>query len=151
MRAVPERSYLALPRLARLYAASGEPSRFVALCERLISASPRDWRARLALARQLRAEGKAEEAYGLLLRAMNANPQVLLVHLEMWRTLRTLGLPADQVAEYVAAAADAVFYAAPHVCTSCRYRAEDVLWRCPQCHQWNTFVEERLGPASGTS
>lgn len=146
MRAVPERSYLALPRLARLYASCGEPSRFVALCERLISASPREWRARLALARHLRAEGQADEAFGLLLRAMEANPQVLAVHLEIWRTLRALGLPASGVADYVAAAEDAVFYAAPHVCTSCRYRAEDVLWRCPQCHQWNTFVEERLGP-----
>ena len=57
-----------------------------------------------------------------------------------------LDLPADEVADYVAAAEGAVFYTAPHICTSCRYRADDVLWRCPQCHQWNTFVEERLGP-----
>ena len=38
------------------------------------------------------------------------------------------------------------FYRDPHICTACRYRADDMLWRCPHCHEWNTFVEERLGP-----
>ena len=88
----PERAYLAFERLARAYAASGEPSRFVALCEGIIRNDPRDWRARLALARHLRGEARHEEAFGLLLRAMEANPQVLLVHLEMLRTLRALGV-----------------------------------------------------------
>jgi predicted ATP-dependent serine protease len=21
-----------------------------------------------------------------------------------------------------------------------------MVWRCPHCHEWDTFVEERLGP-----
>jgi lipopolysaccharide biosynthesis regulator YciM len=39
-----------------------------------------------------------------------------------------------------------VFYRDPHLCTSCRYRADAMLWRCPHCHEWDTFVEERLSP-----
>ena len=144
----PHRAYLAFDRLARAYAASGEPSRFVALCESIIRQDPRDWRARLALARHVRGEGRHEEAYGLLLRALEQSPQVLLMHLEMWRTLRALGLPTEALDRYFATAEHAVFYRDPHVCTSCRYRADDMLWRCPHCHEWNTFVEERLGPPS---
>jgi len=144
----PERAYLAFDRLGRAYAACGEPSRFVALCEAIIGQDPRDWRARLALARHLRGEGRHEEAYGLLLRAVEQNPQVLLVHLEMWRTLRALGLRSEAMDRYFATAEESVFYRDPHVCTSCRYRADDMLWRCPHCHEWNTFVEERLGPPS---
>ena len=75
---VPERAYLAFERLARLYAAAGEPSRFAALCERIIAHDPRDWRARLQLARHARAEGRPEEGRALLLRALESNPQVLL-------------------------------------------------------------------------
>ena len=146
----PERAYLAFDRLARAYAAAGEPSRFGALCERIIRQDPRDWRARVALARQLRSEGKHEEAHGLLLRAVEANPQVLLVHLEMWRTLRALGLTAPSQEQYIAVSEQSIFYADLHICTACRYRADDMLWRCPHCHEWNTFVEERLGPAAGT-
>ena len=142
----PERAYLAFDRLARAYAASGEPSRFVALCESIIDQDPRDWRARVALARHLRDQSRYEEACGLLLRAVEQNPHVLLVHLETWRTLRALGLHSEALDAYFATAEESVFYRDPHVCTSCRYRADDMLWRCPHCHEWNTFVEERLGP-----
>jgi lipopolysaccharide biosynthesis regulator YciM len=147
--ASPERAYLAFDRLSRAYAACGEPSRFAALAERIIRQDPRDWRARVALARHLRAEGRHDEAHGLLVRAVEANPQVLLVHLEAWRTLRALGVAGDPVELYMATAEESVFYRDPHICTQCRYRADDMLWRCPHCHDWNTFVEERVGPASG--
>ena len=147
---VPERAYLAFPLLERAYVKSAEPSRFAALCERLIQQDPRDWRARLALARRLRAEGRAEEALGLLVRAVEANPHVLLVHLEVWRTLRARGALGPEEEHYVAAVEQSAQYIDPHICTVCRYRADDMLWRCPHCHEWNTLVEERVGPAAGS-
>jgi len=147
--AAPERAYLAFPALQKAYAAGNEPSRFAALCERLVGQDPRDWRARLALARQLRAEGRAEEALGLLMRALEANPHVLLVHLEVWRTLRALGALGPEEQRYVTTVEESALYVDPHICTACRYRADDMLWRCPHCHEWNTFVEERVGPAAG--
>ncbi|MGE3375558.1 MAG: tetratricopeptide repeat protein [Vicinamibacteria bacterium] len=149
IQAAPERAYLAFSRLEGAYARSGEPSRFVALCERLIAADPHDWRARLALARHLAGEGRLDESFGLLMRAMESNPQVLMVHLEAWRTLRALGVRGPELDRYVATADAAVFYRDPHVCTACRYRADDMQWRCPHCHEWNTFVEERLAAAGG--
>lgn len=148
--AAPERAYLAFPALQAAYAAAGEPSRFAALCERLVEQDPRDWRARLALARHLREHGRATEALGLLLRALEANPHVLLVHLEVWRTLRALGTLGPEEQRYVATVEASALYVDPHICTVCRYRADDMLWRCPHCHEWNTFVEERVSPAAGT-
>ena len=145
IQAAPERAYLTFERLARLYAAAGEPARFAALCERIIAHDPRDWRARLHLARHARAEGRAEESRALLLRALESNPQVLLLHLEIWRTLGALGPAGGAVSDYVATAERSSLYRDPHVCTACRYRADDMLWRCPHCHEWDTFVEERVG------
>jgi lipopolysaccharide biosynthesis regulator YciM len=147
--AVPERAYLAFDPLQAAYAATGEPSRFVSLCERLIEQAPRDWRARLALASHLREEGRPGEALGLLLRALETNPHVLLVHLEVWRTLRALGQLGPDEQRYVATVEESALYVDPHICTACRYRADDMLWRCPHCHEWNTLVEERVGPAAG--
>ena len=43
----------------------------------------------------------------------------------------------------------AVFYLDPHICTTCRYRSTELLWQCPQCHDWNTFIEERIASARG--
>jgi lipopolysaccharide biosynthesis regulator YciM len=147
----PERAYLAFERLARAYADCGQPSRFADTCERIIRDDPRDWRARLALASHLRAQGKDEEAFGLLQRAVEANPQALAAHLESWRALDRPGLGRDAVERYLATAERSVFYRDPHICTACRYRADDMLWRCPHCHEWNTFVEERVGPVAANS
>jgi lipopolysaccharide biosynthesis regulator YciM len=35
----------------------------------------------------------------------------------------------------------------PHICIRCRYRSTELLWQCPHCHEWNTFVEDRIAPA----
>ena len=77
-------------------------------------------------------------------------PHVLLVHLEVWRTLRELASLGPDELKYVAAVEESALYVDPHICTVCRYRADDMLWRCPHCHEWNTLVEERVGPAAGT-
>lgn len=148
IRISPERAYLAFDRLTQAYAACSKVTRLVDLCESLIRQDPRDWRARLALARHLIAEGKQEESFGLLLRALEMNAQVLSLHLEAWRRLRAMGLDKGAVASYLTAAEQALFYRDPHLCTACRYRADGMLWRCPHCHEWNTFVEERQSPAA---
>jgi lipopolysaccharide biosynthesis regulator YciM len=147
IKAAPERAYLTFDRLVRAYEAGGQVARFGQLCERLIRERPLDWRARVALARHLRMAGRFEEALGLLMRGLEANPQVLIVHLEAWRTLRAAGAVGPAILRYIATAEQAVFYRDPHLCTTCRYRADDMLWRCPHCHEWDTFVEERLSPS----
>jgi lipopolysaccharide biosynthesis regulator YciM len=144
---IPDRAYLAFERLERAYKAAGAPQRFVALCQQLIVQNPQDWRARLALSRHYAAAGNAHDAFDLLLAALPHNPHGLVVHQEIWRALLELGLNADLVRRYVALTRDAVFYLDPHVCTHCRYRSTELLWQCPQCHEWNTFVEERIAPA----
>jgi lipopolysaccharide assembly protein B len=148
---IPERAYLAYERLERAYKASGSPQRFVALCQQLIARNPQDWRARLALSRYYAAAGNAHDAFDLLLASLPHNPHGLVVHQEIWQALLALGLNPDLVRRYVALTRDAVFYLDPHVCTHCRYRSTELLWQCPQCHEWNTFVEERIAPAKETT
>ena len=63
--------------------------------------------------------------------------------------LRGLGVESHEVDRYLQTAEESVFYRDPHICTACRYRADDMLWRCPHCHEWNTFVEERVAAAAG--
>ena len=144
---LPERAYLAFERLERGYTSAGKPARFIQLCERLLVANPKDWRARLALARHYAAAGDHRQAFNMLLQALPNNPHGLSVHQEIWHSLAALGLDPALVQRYVDLAREAVFYLDPHVCTRCRYRSTELLWQCPQCHEWNTFVEERMAPA----
>jgi lipopolysaccharide biosynthesis regulator YciM len=145
--ATPERAYLSFPRLEAAYRAAGASERFAALCEKLIAANPQDWRARLALARHTAADGQASRALELLFEALVHNPHALALHQAIWQTLSELRLPPALVERYVDLTRDAIFYLDPHICVHCRYRSTELLWQCPHCHEWNTFVEERIAPA----
>jgi lipopolysaccharide biosynthesis regulator YciM len=147
VKVVPDRAYLAFERLERVYGEAGTPSRFVALCRSLIDANPQDWRARLALARYHAAHADHAAALELLFAALPHNPHGLVIHQEIWQALIALQLDRQLVQRYVELTGDAVFYLDPHVCVNCRYRSTELLWQCPQCHEWNTFVEERIAPA----
>jgi len=146
-RTVPERAHLAFDRLERAYTAGRTPERFVELCERLIAAQPQDWRARLALSRHLSAASDHRRAFELLLDALGHHPHGIAIHQEVWRTLSALAFDTALVRAYTDLTHEAVFYLDPHICVSCRYRSTELLWQCPQCHEWNTFIEERLTPA----
>jgi lipopolysaccharide biosynthesis regulator YciM len=143
----PERAYLAFSRLEQAYAASGSGTRFPELCRQLIAANPQDWRARLALGNHLGAHGDPRQALDLLFDALVQNPHALALHQAIWRTLSQLDLPQLLVRRYVELTRDAVFYLDAHICIRCRYRSTELLWQCPQCHEWNAFVEERIAPA----
>lgn len=140
----PDRAYLAFERLERAYRAAGKPARFAEMCQRLIARNPQDWRARLALSRHLGEAGRAREALALLMDALPYHPHGLSLHQQIWHVLGQLTLDPALVDEYISRAREAVFYLDPHVCTRCRYRSTELLWQCPQCHEWNTFIEERI-------
>jgi lipopolysaccharide biosynthesis regulator YciM len=144
---VPDRAYLAFDRLQHAYRTLGAPRRFVDLCQSVIAANPQDWRARLALSNYFEYSGDHRAALDVLLDALPHHPHGLAIHQAVWRTLSALSFAPDLVQRYIELTREAVFYLDPHVCTRCRYRSTELLWQCPQCHDWNTFVEERLAPA----
>ncbi|MBZ5556900.1 MAG: tetratricopeptide repeat protein [Acidobacteriia bacterium] len=143
----PDRAYLAFDRLEALAIRAGNPERFTRVCRRLIDENAQDWRARLALSRHLAAGGHHLEALDLLFAALVQNPHALIIHQAIWRALGELHHPASLVDRYRELTQHAVFYLDPHVCMRCRYRSTELLWQCPHCHDWNTFVEERIAPA----
>jgi lipopolysaccharide biosynthesis regulator YciM len=146
----PDRAYLTFDRLERLAEKEGTPLKFEERCRRLIAANPQDWRARLALGNHIADRGQPMAALKLLLEALAHNPHGLAVHQAIWKVLLQVGLERALVQRYVESAREAVFFLDPHVCTKCHYRSTDLLWQCPHCHEWNTFVEERITPAKET-
>ncbi len=143
----PERSYLAFHRLEMAYKQIGKPTNFASLCQRLIDSNSQDWRARLSLGQHHEHNGRASQALDLFFESLVHNPHALAVHQAIWRSLATLEFNPLLVRRYIELTHDAVFYLDPHVCIRCRYRSTELLWQCPQCHEWNTFLEERIAPA----
>jgi lipopolysaccharide biosynthesis regulator YciM len=144
---IPERAYLTFDRLSLAYGKLGTPERFAQLCRKLIVNNPQDWRARLALARYQENAGEPRTALELLFEALVHNPHALNVHQAIWQVLARLDFEHGLVQRYVDLTRHAVFYMDPHICVRCRYRSTELLWQCPHCHEWNTFVEDRIAPA----
>ena len=151
LRTAPERSYLAFERLERAYSKLNGPTRFAELCRSLITSNPQDWRVRLSLGEHVSNEGEPARAIELFFESLIHNPHALAVHQAIWRALTDLNFDPVLVRRYVGLTHDAVFYLDPHVCIRCRYRSTELLWQCPQCHEWNTFVEERIAPTEETA
>ena len=146
------------PRLPRVRSArgarvrTGNPERFTRLCRRLIDENPQDWRARLALSRHLAGERPAAAK-----RSTCCSPRSCRTRTRSASTRRSgarsasCTIPPSLVDRYGELTEHAVFYLDPHVCMRCRYRSTELLWQCPHCHDWNTFVEERIAPAQDTT
>ncbi len=143
----PDCAYLAFDRIERLHEASGSPQKFEERCRQILASNPQDWRARLALGRHLAARNEPVAALELLFEALAHNPHGLTVHQAIWTVLLQVGLDRALVQRYVESAREAVFFLDPHICVKCHYRSTELLWQCPHCHEWNTFVEERIAPA----
>jgi lipopolysaccharide biosynthesis regulator YciM len=146
-----DRAYLAFDRIEALAVRTNTQETFARLCRRLIEDTPQDWRARLALSRHLAASGQPSEALELLFAALVHNPHALSIHQAIWRALGQLHHEPSLVNRYSELTRHAVFYLDPHICMRCRYRSTELLWQCPHCHDWNTFVEERIAPAQDTT
>jgi lipopolysaccharide biosynthesis regulator YciM len=91
-----------------------------------------------------RAQGQPARALEWLFDALEHNPHALAIHQAIWGTLSTLDLPRHLVARYIEITRESVFYLDSAVCVQCRYRSTELIWQCPHCHEWNTFVEERI-------
>ena len=99
------------------------------------------------MGRHLTKREKPADAFEYLLAALEQNPHGLTVHQAIWTVLLKLDLNRLLVQRYIESARSSVFFLDPHVCLKCHYRSTELLWQCPHCHEWNSFVEERIAPA----
>ena len=148
----------ARPRLPGVRSArsAGDPHRHAgplhALCRRLIDETRRTGARGSRCHATSPRSGQPRDALDLLFAALVQNPHALGIHQAIWRALGAAATSAAR--SWIATASSrehAVFYLDPHVCMRCRYRSTELLWQCPHCHDWNTFVEERIAPAQDTA
>lgn len=146
----PRLLHLVYERLEQVYSESGEPPDHLhEICLKLAERDPYDWRVRVFLALHENDRGNPDAAYRHLLDAARAHPSSLTVHLELWRMAQQRGLNPRVSHELSGMFKSPGIFADPFVCTTCRFRSQAYVWRCPQCHSWDTFADEPAEPATG--
>jgi len=138
----PQLLHLVYDRLEQVYGEEGETDRLNLICHRIAEKDPRDWRARLLLAEKENDRGNPEAAYNLLLEAARAHPGSVSVHRALWKMTSARGLDRRVAREMSEMIRGSDLFVDALVCATCRFRSRAYLWRCPQCHEWDTFREE---------
>lgn len=145
----PRLLFLVYDRLEQVYAEDGETDRLDLICHRIAERDPQDWRVRLLLAEKENDRGNPEAAYRHLLDSARAHPGSVSVHRALWKMTASRGLDRKVAREMAELIRGADLFADALVCGTCRFRSRAYLWRCPQCHEWDTFREESPPPAQG--
>ncbi len=145
VREIPEHAYLAFDRLDKAYGKTAHPDKLEKTYRQVMEKDQKDWRVHLALARRKIGDQKTKEALELLLAAAKNNPHAIVMHLELWNLFLASGAREELIKSYLDGIRSSVFFLDPHVCVKCHYRADGILWRCPHCQEWATFVEESYG------
>jgi lipopolysaccharide biosynthesis regulator YciM len=140
----PKRAYLAFENLAKGYEKLGNKKKFEEILGDLVKKDPKDWRSRLALSEILREGNKFEDAFSLLLEAFRTKPHSLSLHQAFLRLLFTWHGEEGYIAQFLKISEERAFFIDPYVCIRCRYKTTELLWKCPHCHEWNTFIEEKF-------
>lgn len=93
----------------------------------------------LSKIRLLKAVEKSQEAFDLLDRWMKAHGQSDVLKVEYIKLLIAVGR-TDEALEQTGHLLDTLHSSLTrHFCSQCGYNSDEIFWRCPQCHNWETI------------
>ena len=144
----PRHLHLVFDRLEQAYRELEMGRSLEEVCRRVAERDESDWRARVLLARIEIDRSDYESAYRFLLEAGRVYPQSLTVQQELWKLTLSRGLDRRHIQSYLDLVKGVNEFSDPFICSTCRFRSLEYVWRCPQCYEWDTFTEERARMAA---
>ncbi len=141
----PKIAYIVFERLEKAYFERGNLGDIVAVYEAVLKESPKNVRTLVELACLHQKKGNLKEAIGVLREALSYDPSSALVRQHLIAFLLDSGETGEAIEE-MKKFVEGVARTEDFVCSSCGYRSADVLWRCPKCQTWESFLQL---PATG--
>jgi lipopolysaccharide biosynthesis regulator YciM len=137
----PNKANLVFDRLKEAYKALNQEEKFNRFFSHLAEKNPHNWRCHYLLSRIAREEDNLPAASEALKKAITIKPDSLSLHQAFCRLLQIQNLPAEEMKQYLNLIEQHIPLSSYHICTNCRYKSTEILWKCPHCSQWNTFTE----------
>ncbi len=136
---IPSKGFLVLPLFKEL-----APEKFEKVCEELLSTNENDWRVRLELGRYFMEKGEKGKGLLELKKCLELSPMVLIIHQEIWKYLLKNPDDINVFKEYANTLNKVLVFNNPFICSKCNYKSSEFLWKCPYCHEFDTFVELKI-------
>ena len=136
----PDIAYITFRRLEKAFYEKGKFEKIVDLYDGVLERNPGDVRTLMTLASIHRRKGNLDDALRLCQTALEFDPGSRRVKQALARLYYEKGDTEKSLKAMVEAfngfSADEEHY----TCAKCDYRSNEVLWRCPRCKEWETFI-----------
>lgn len=137
----PEWAHLAFTRLKEVLFDLGRYGEIEEIYQQIIQRKPKNPSVYLNLAELLEKQGKLDQAIEMCRKVTEIDPdsmrgRYLLVQLLKQKGEETAAL--EETLQILDKERESSF-----CCTQCGFESSDPLWRCPQCHGWNSFLTEK--------
>lgn len=136
----PAIAYTTFRRLEKAFYEKGRFEKIVDLYNDVLERNPGDVRTMMTLANIHRKKGNIEEALRLCKAALEAEPGSRRVKQALARLYYEKGDIEQSLRAMVEAFNGFSSDEDHYVCSNCNYKSNEVLWRCPRCKHWETFL-----------
>ncbi|MFZ1948405.1 MAG: tetratricopeptide repeat protein [bacterium] len=136
----PAIAYTTFKRLERAFYEKGRFEKIVDLYNDVLERNPSDVTTIMTLANIHRKKGNIEEALRLCKAALEVDPGSRKVKQALARLYYEKGDVEASLKAMVEAFNGFSSDEEHYVCRNCDYKSNEVLWRCPRCRHWETFV-----------
>jgi lipopolysaccharide biosynthesis regulator YciM len=92
----------------------------------------------LSKVRLFKEKNQLEDAYEVLKNSLSKNNSQVM-KIEYIKLLVDLGKNEEFIEEAKILLEDLQQSLTRHFCQRCGYNSDDIFWRCPQCHEWETI------------
>jgi lipopolysaccharide biosynthesis regulator YciM len=137
----PEWAHLAFNRLKEVLFDLGRYGEIEEIYQQIIQRKPKNPSVYLNLAELLEKQGKLDQAIEMCRKVTEMEPdsmrgRYLLVQILQKKGEETAAL--EESLRILDRERESSF-----CCSQCGFESSDPLWRCPQCHEWNSFLTEK--------
>ena len=136
----PDIAYITFRRLEKAFYEKGRFEKIVDLYSDILERTPGDVRTLMTLANIHRKKGNLDDALRLCQTALEFDPQSRRVKQALARLYYEKGDTEQSLSAMVEAFNGFSSDDEHYVCSHCGYKSNEVLWRCPRCKEWETFI-----------
>jgi lipopolysaccharide biosynthesis regulator YciM len=136
----PDIAYLTFRRLEKAFYEKGKFEKIVDLYSEVLDRSPRDVNTMMTLANIHRKKGNIDDALRLCQTALEFDPGSRRIKQALARLYYEKGDTERSLRAMVEAFNGFSSDEEHYVCSNCGYKSNEILWRCPRCKEWETFI-----------
>ncbi len=136
----PEWSHLAFERLREVLFDLGRYGDIEEIYKQIIRKHPKNPAAHMNLAELYKKQGNTDQAIDICRKVLESRPNTLYSRHLLIQMLMEKGDTNSALQEMLSLLEKQLSSKASYTCSECGFKSENILWHCPQCYQWKTFL-----------